>query len=100
MYRIVMDDSIKQIMFFFHRVGFWHQQNEETVGKRRLKRYFFIYFTLFPISMIAGALDSDDVDEKIVSFEAALFTTVVVIKFWYIIWRKDLLDRICDFYVG
>lgn len=103
MYRVELHKIIGQIISFFYHVGLWHRGDQETVGERRLKWFYLIYYCLGPIALVTGAYSNANVDEKMFAIEVAIMTTVALVKLWYIVWRKceilDLLNRICDYQV-
>ncbi len=103
MFRIQVHKFIRGITLGFYLLGFWHRGDVETHSEWRLKIFYSVYHLLFPISVIVGAIGSDDNDEKVFLIEVAIIGAVLVVKLWYIIWRKretlELLDRICDYNV-
>lgn len=100
MLRIEIHKNINRIIRFFYRVGFWHRQDEKIFGKL----FFSLYYTLFPISIVAGAVSNDiQMEAKILLVESAMMATLLLMKLLYVIWRKreilELLNRICDYRV-
>lgn len=67
----------------------------------RIKFFYCFYYSLFPISLVVGAIKSDDLEEKIYSFELAIAMIVLSAKLHFIIWKQkeilELLNRICVF---
>lgn len=103
MFRIELHKYIAPITSIFYRAGFWHREDEPTVGEIRLKYFYSFYYFVFIISLIAGALRTADIDKLIFSIEFILIAIVVLVKLFYIIWRKNktlqLLNRICCYSV-
>ncbi len=103
MWRVKVPKNIQEITKFLCRVGFWHE-DEETVGQRRLKIFYSIYFSLFSILIAAGVVDIDDKDEKIFSVLNLLIGVVLQMKFMYLIWnKKEILghfNEVCGYGTG
>lgn len=101
MSQIEVHKNIVRITEFFYRVGIWNRQDVETIGQKRLKLFYFVYYFLYPLSFTAGAVASDNEDEKILMVQSSIMSVVLLLKLWYLIWRKneilELLDRICDY---
>lgn len=101
MFRIEIHENINRIIEFFYRMGFWHRSDEKMFGKL----FFSIYYTLFPITIVAGAVSSDNrVEAKVLLVESAMMATLLLMKLLYVIWRKPdilkLLHRICDYHIN
>lgn len=83
---------------FFHRIGFWQREDESTVRGTSIKILYSIYYLLCSVSLIAGAISSDNKDESIFLTESAIMGVVVSVKLFYITWEKkqiiELLRRI------
>ncbi len=103
MYRLKVHRSFEQFSDLLYRAGLWHRSDKETVGERRLKIFYSIYFSLFPISIAAGAIESNDNDEKVFCGYSVLMTIVFQTKLLYLIWKKkeilDLFNLVCDYCV-
>ncbi len=103
MLRVQLHNLIRRLFFCYYLFGFWHQGDVETSKERRSKILISIYYLLFLISNIAGAVASDNRDDKVFLIEVTIMCIVLLVKLWYIIWRKretlELLDRICDYNV-
>lgn len=98
MYRVEVHKTINQFMELFYRLGFWHCGDDPTVKETRMKQFYSIYYFLFPISLMAGAIKSDNKNESIFLVEIAILAAVMSVKMFYIIWNKreiiDLLHTI------
>lgn len=91
--------TIKEIISFFFRLGLWHREEQPSPAETRLKLFYSIFYSLFPISLLIGAIISDDRDDKIFLLESAITTTVMTLRLYFIIWKKkqilELLNCIC-----
>lgn len=103
MYRVVIHHHIERIYSVFYGLGIWQQEDKETVGGRRIKLFYAIYYCLAPISFITGAMTSGNQDESVFLIEALLITCVSVVRLFYMLWRKrevlELLNQICNYSV-
>lgn len=95
MYFIEIPKEINYMMSLFYYVGLWHCGDKATVSETRIKFFFCFYYLLFPISLVAGAIASDNQDEKIFLAEATIASVVLYVKITYVIWKKGrVLDMI------
>ncbi len=103
MFQIEVHRNIRQIIEFLYRIHIWHRQDEKSIGEWKWNLFYTIYYCLYPISFIAGALTNENMNEKVVAVAGALIAMVLLMKLWYIIRRKDeileLIDRICVYAV-
>lgn len=78
-----------------------HRGNEKTGGQFSIKMFYSIYHFLLLVSLVMGAIESDNKDEAVFLSESSVVAIVSLVKVLYIVWRKDdvleLLTRICDF---
>lgn len=44
------------IFSLFYRIGFWHRGDEASASDMRIKRFYLIYYSLFPLSILAGTI--------------------------------------------
>ncbi|XP_037037050.1 odorant receptor 94b-like [Bradysia coprophila] len=92
---------INQIISFVRFIGLGHGEDRHTLTQLRLKSIYCIYYLLFPISFLIGAITKETVDESIFLAEIFLVGTVMTIKIWMILWKQQqlmrLLNRICVF---
>ncbi|XP_037031538.1 odorant receptor 94b-like [Bradysia coprophila] len=84
---------IKIVISSYCRLGLWHHQDEPTAKEIGKKIVFSIYILLFPISIMAGCITSDNDDEKVFLFEEIIMVTVLAVKLVNVIWKKR---QICD----
>lgn len=97
MFEIQVQKVINLLISLFYRIGLWQRGDEATAWGTRLKIFYSIYYSLFPISLMAGALSSDNKDEFVFAVEVSLISTVLLVKILYIIWRKQqILDILCE----
>lgn len=101
MFRVEVHKHIERIIKFFLQIGLWHR--EESVREWRIKFTYSIYYCFFLISLVTGALRSDNRAEIIFLVQTSIMAAVSLVKLMHIIWRKteilELLNRVCDFYV-
>lgn len=104
MYRVEVNNKINLAFSVFYKLGLWHRGAKATVQEIRLKFFYTIFYLCYPISLIAGAITSDENDESIFLTQTSVMVMVVQIKFIYIIWRKEeilqLLNEICVYTIG
>lgn len=101
MFRIEVHQNVRRMISLFYGFGVWHRRDEETVGKRSFKLFCSLYHCLFPLSLAAGIMATDNQSERIFSIEVTVVTSVLQLKLWYIIWKREeilqQLNRICDY---
>lgn len=101
---IELHQEINKISYLFEKLGFWHQGDEATPREMRIKFAYSFYCLLFPISLIVGAIGSENTDEMILTFETAILTAVTTIQIWYVIWKKkeilEFLHKICVYSIS
>lgn len=97
MYSHQVHGVINQIMELFYRLGLWHHGDEATVKETTTKLFYFIFYLLFPISLIAGAITSNNAGEPIFLLQAAVMFIVLAMKLFYIIWKKEqIIELLCQ----
>lgn len=87
-------DSTKLIDFIissFYRTGLWHLGDAATVKETRYKIFCCIYYSLFPISLIAGAISSDDREESIFLLMESIGLMVLVFNMYFLIWKQECI---------
>lgn len=94
MYCVEMNKGVKQIFELFRRLGFWSRGEQATVTERRIKLFYSIFYFLFPISILAGAIKSESSDEFIFLLETSILTAVMSIKIQYTIWKQKEIDEL------
>lgn len=94
MYCVELHEGVKQIFEIFYRFGLWSRGEQATVTERRIKLFYSIYYLLFPISLLAGAIKSDNSDESILLLETSIIAVVMSIKLQYIIWKQNEIKEL------
>lgn len=88
MYQVKLPQVINKIMECYYRVGYWHRGDDATARETLIKLFYSIYYLLFLISVIVGALTCVDPDESVFLGEASLLAFVLEVKLLHIVWRK------------
>lgn len=103
MYRVELKKTIVHLMSVLYFFRLWHRQDESNVRQTSFKLFYSIYYLMFPTLMFAGAMTSDGTIQRIFLIECSIITTVMAVKFVFIIWRKnqivELLSRCSDFFI-
>lgn len=95
MYRIELDQHIRQIQTLLYRIGIWNLKDEETKRKFKIKWFFSTINITFALSLFLGALISEALDTQIFLFEESIITSVLQLKMWYLVWHRDeLIDHL------
>nr|QGW45425.1 odorant receptor 52 [Bradysia odoriphaga] len=101
MFYIKVHRTVKRIISLFYYIGFWHRRDEETARERKLQLLYLFYFCLFPLLLAAGAVTTGNQSEKTFLIEVTTITSVLQLKLWYIIWKREEilehLNQICDY---
>lgn len=104
MHRVKMHKHIDTMMSFFYRMGIWSRENEETVREKILKFFYTFYFPLGILSLVTGAIATDDTDESIFLAQISINCVVLLTKLLYLIWGKseilEMLSRLCYYNVN
>lgn len=99
MFRVQVHKRINQMMELFYRLGLWHRGDEATGVETGIKLFYSIFHSLYTMSIMAGAITTDNSDESIFLVLCAILMGVMSFKLSCIIWRKkqilELLHRIC-----
>lgn len=77
-------------------VGIWHCQGKASVRQNILKLFYSLYYILFPISLVAGAIIQEDDNEFVFLIEMSILTGVLAVKNVFFIWRNKELHKIVD----
>lgn len=103
MHSIQINSIIERMISFFYCIRFWHRGDVATVRELRIKWFYCIYHFLFVVSLVMGAIQSDNKDDCIFLAETAVTAAVLLLKLWVLIWKQkqilDLFNRICIFSV-
>ncbi len=99
MYRIEIPSTIHQLMTIFYRLGMWTRSDTTTFREFCRKLFYFIYFVSFFLSIVVGALTTDDNDECVFLTVASIGIAVQAYRMCIILWRKNeflsLVNQIC-----
>ncbi|XP_037038439.1 odorant receptor 43a-like [Bradysia coprophila] len=99
MHSIRIHKVIMLIISSFYLIGVWHRGDKPTVKEIRRKRFFCIYFPLFLLSLVVGAIKNYKKDEAIFLTEVAMGVAIVCVNFWLLIWKQNeilsLLNQVC-----
>lgn len=100
MFQVTIHKSIDVITEFYYHIYLWHRDDRETVRQKICKLFYSLYYPLFPVSLIAGAVASDiKLDERILLIQSSMIASVLLIRLLYVIWKKQeivaFLNRIC-----
>lgn len=87
MEKLEIDPSVRRIVKIFYQIGIWRNDEDSDKSKRNL--FYFVYFSLFFLFIVASAYLSDDKNKSIFLVEAAIIIAVVIIKLFYILWKKE-----------
>lgn len=89
MYQFRVHETINELILLLYRIRLWHSENDKTIRTNLIQISFIIYYSLLPISLIVGAYETNNTNESIFLILSAVITTVMAVKFCYIIWRKE-----------
>lgn len=94
MFCIELHNGIHKLIEGFNRLGLWHRGDEATIKETSIKIFYSIYYLFFPISLIAGAIASDNKEDSLFLTEISLIGINICVRMFYILWRKK---EICVF---
>src|ERR1700744_2384377 len=99
MYRVEIPEGINRIRSIFYRLGIWHTGDEPTIRETRIKYLYSVSFLMFIISLIGGAINTENRDDSIFLVESSIVVSVLFMKLLYVIWKKEqileMMQRIC-----
>ncbi|XP_037033998.1 odorant receptor 94a-like [Bradysia coprophila] len=97
MFTIQVDKTYQQIMKLFCRMGIW-QSDDESHFRRIGKKLSYTFFSaLFPIFFASNAFLCTDRSESILSVLVAIITSVIYVKFLYLLYKKpEILAFLSD----
>ncbi|XP_037039807.1 odorant receptor 94b-like [Bradysia coprophila] len=94
-------DVISLMKSTFHFFGVWHSGDKATVKEMRIKLFYCIYHSLFPLSVFIGAINSGKPDNSIFLADISIGAAVLTVKLWILVWKQNeilnLLDGVCVF---
>lgn len=85
MHRVEVHSGIKLIITIYQHIGLWDKGKETNFG-RNMKPLLFIFYGSFAVSLGAGALTSDNVEDSAFLPVIAIAAMVQLFKLYYIIW--------------
>ena len=101
MHSIQIPKAIALIISFFYLIGFWHRGEKPTVKEIRLKLFYCIYYALFFLSIVVGAIINEEMDQSIFLAELSMGVGVMCLQLWLLIWKQNeilnLLNRVSVF---
>lgn len=101
MHSVGIHKGIAHLISYYYRIGFWHRGDEPTAKELRIKCFYCIYYLLFLLSLVVGAIKSDNYDDMIFLSEVSVVVVVLSVKMWFFIFKQkqiiEMLNRICVF---
>lgn len=95
---VQVNRSINHLTELFCCLGLWQRGLKATRRETWIKLFYSIFFLLLAISLIAGAIKSNDFGDSILLALLATQTILMLVRFCHIIWNKNevvkLLRRI------
>lgn len=88
MYRVEVYNRIKKIKTIFQCFGWWDFKEGKTFIKR-MQFFFFVFYICCPVSMLAGALITNDRQESVSLMTVGIASSVHVFRLFCIIWKKS-----------
>lgn len=90
MYRVEIYIRIKRIITVFQYLRWWNF-DEETTGLRLLKSFLFLYYASCPVSLLAGAVITEDREESVSLTAVGISVAVHAVRLFYIIYRRSYI---------
>lgn len=108
MYRIKVHSGINGIFSIFKHIGWWDDDEDKTKVQtklsKNLKLFLFLFYASFSVSLVTGAITSDNAEDSSFLTVIALAATVQLFKLYYIIWRsteiRAFIANVGSFTVG
>lgn len=101
MYSVQIHKVIDLIISTFYRTGVWHRGDKPNIKEKGVQLFYCIYFSLFLISTIVGAIKNDNKFEAIFLAESTMALGILYGNFFLLIWKQkeivNLLNRVCVF---
>lgn len=88
MFNIRVDEKLSRILNFFYLSGIW-QKNKTNSWQVVFKFLHLITHASFAVSLLSGALVSEDKNEAIFLTAASMASSVLTIKLGYIMWLQE-----------
>lgn len=88
MYRVEVYNRIKQIKTIFQCFGWW-DHDHGTIWIQRMQCFVFVFYICCPVSMLAGAVITNDRKESVSLTTVGIASSVHVFRLFCIIWRKS-----------
>lgn len=89
MYHIKVHEAMDGITLLFYQLRLWHRGNNTIAKENAIKLFYSIYHFLFPISIMIGAVKTENANECISLTQSAILSTVMSVKLSHIIWKKE-----------
>lgn len=92
---------INEIIYVLRGIGFWCQGATPTARELRIKTFYTLYYLLFVVSLVVGAITNKNLDESVFLAESSIAAAVVLVQMYILIWKQNrielLLNRMCVF---
>lgn len=89
MYTIEVHIRIQSIINGFYFIGLWHDHNQNKFRKGFFKIWHIALFGYYPISLIGGAILSDNNTEPIFLGVMAIVTSVLIVRLYHFVLHMD-----------
>lgn len=89
MYSIELHQGINEMMNLLRKLGLWHLRDKPTVRETRIKWFYSIYYSLLTISLISGAIKSENADDTVFLFLSSVISVVKLVEILHLIWRQN-----------
>lgn len=101
MHSIRVHELMTRLISIFYRIGLWHRGDKPTVKEIWTKCFYYIYYTLFLVSIVAGSIKTGKLYEKIFLAQMSIGVAAVSVKLWFLLWNQSqichLANRVCVF---
>ncbi|XP_037030722.1 odorant receptor 94a-like [Bradysia coprophila] len=101
MHSIKINKLITLIMSLYYRISVWHRGNIPTAKEIRIKLFYWVFYLLFLLSLMVGAITNEKVEKKIFLVEVSIEVATLFVKLSFLIWKQskicDLAYRVCVF---
>lgn len=97
MYFVELHKGVHQMIALFQHLGFWNVENK-TVWNKSLEIFHILFHATFSISLLAGTLNNNDMEESVFLTATAIGAGIQAVKLYYLIRRRNdiivFLDQI------
>lgn len=95
MYHVELKKNIRHIMSLFYCLGLWHRDDDVSIIRKTIKLFPPIYYSFFTVSLLNGAITTDDKDESIFLALIAIISVTLLVKLYFITWRqKEIFEML------